>query len=110
MTGRRLGRPDSTFLWRWEELTRRRAHATAVALIAAAGLTLAPAANAAVVPNIFVRSCYFGCSPYVQSNGAYKAEYAELIHHQELGRHVVVPAPCRPPLLVASRRRRCSVV
>ena len=72
---------------------RRRTHATAVALIAAAGLTLAPAANAAVVPNIFVRSCYFGCSPYVQSNGAYKAQY---------------PSSCVTKSW-AARRRTCSL-
>lgn len=53
---------------------RRISRAAAVALVGA-GLALAPAANAAVVPNIFVRSCYFGCSAFVQSNGSYQAQY-----------------------------------
>jgi hypothetical protein len=30
-------------------------------------------AHAATVPNIFQRSCYFTCSPYVQSNGPFNS-------------------------------------
>jgi hypothetical protein len=48
-------------------------------LIAAAVVTgclsVAGPVGAATVPNMFVRSCYIGCSSYVQSNGAYKSQY-----------------------------------
>ncbi len=50
---------------------------TAIAVLVS-GLALAPAASAGVVPNIFQRSCYFRCSAFVQSNGAYQGQYPSL--------------------------------
>lgn len=39
--------------------------------VALAVLGIGSAANAAIVPNRFERSCYVTCSPYVQVNGPY---------------------------------------
>lgn len=55
---------------------RHRLRGAVVALsLIGGGLGVAAPAEAATVLNRFERSCYWGCSPYRQTNGGYNAAF-----------------------------------
>ncbi|MEV0606185.1 hypothetical protein AB0I61_07400 [Polymorphospora rubra] len=55
------------------QVRARRGRLAALLVVPTIVVAIATPANAATVLNRFERSCYFGCSPWVQVNGAYNA-------------------------------------